>query len=332
MSEALDFLFSRSSNGILVTDSEGCIQQTNAAAAALLDKTGEQLVGSMAQETFRKDAALLSLFMRASDFVDDIPLPRRRVASGTATTLDDGRRMVMLIDVTEQRELDARREAFIMTMAHDLRNPIAALIGYAELIHTVGDLNDEQLLYLSRVRGTATKLHDVAAELVDLAWIEAGMPLQRAPLALQPSIDSVIAELTPMAQAKGIQFFVSVQQPMAQFMGDEARVRLVVFKVIHNAIRYSGVDQVIAVHAWSDAQLVCCSVTDHGIGIAAHEIELVFDRLYRSRDPRVQAVPGGGLGLTMARRIVNRHGGEIWATSELDKGSTFTFKLPALQP
>ncbi|MFN8450325.1 MAG: histidine kinase dimerization/phospho-acceptor domain-containing protein [Anaerolineae bacterium] len=82
--------------------------------------------------------------------------------------------------------------------------PIAALIGYAELINTVGELNPEQELFLSRVRDTARRLHDLAAELVDLAWVEAGMPLRRDPVALGRLIESVIVELTPMAQAKGV--------------------------------------------------------------------------------------------------------------------------------
>lgn len=83
------------------------------------------------------------------------------------------------------------------------------------------------------------------------------------------------------------------------------------------------------IHAWVDGDEVFCSVADRGIGIADDELELVFDRLYRSRDLRVEAIAGGGLGLTMVRTIVQRHGGTIWAASNLDEGSTFTFVLPA---
>jgi two-component system sensor histidine kinase ResE len=331
MTDVLDFVFSRSSNGLLIADAAGQIEQVNPAAAAMLDTAADQLVGGTAQDCFAKNPALLSLFSQPGDLTVDVPLPRRRLASGTATTLADGRRIILLQDVTEQRDLDSRRESFVMTMAHDLRNPIAALIGYAELVHTVGDLSDEQTLYLSRVRDGARRLHDLAAELVDLAWVEGGMPLRRGPVAAQSLIESVIAELTPMAEAKGVTFIISVQQPLPPIMGDEDRIRMLILELIHNSIQYSSTGQSVEVHVWSDSDAVSLSVADRGIGIAEHELELVFDRLYRARDTRVQALPGGGIGLTMARCIVSRHGGSIWATSELDHGSTFSFKLPAIQ-
>jgi signal transduction histidine kinase len=74
-----------------------------------------------------------------------------------------------------------------------------------------------------------------------------------------------------------------------------------------------------------------CTVADQGIGISDNELHLIFDRLYRSGDTRVQSVPGGGLGLTLAKKIVLRHGGDIWVASNLGDGSTFTFVLPAIR-
>ena len=133
-----------------------------------------------------------------------------------------------------------------------------------------------------------------------------------------------------MAQEKQISIFVSVQDPLPEIIGDVERIKLVIRKLLHNAILYSSNEQIVAIHAWGDQQEVFCSLADQGVGIDEDELELVFDRLYRSRDDRVQSLPGGGIGLTIARRIINRHGGEIWAVSSLDKGSTFTFRLPAV--
>jgi signal transduction histidine kinase len=325
-----EFVFLHSSNGILIANASGEIEQVNPAAAALLDVAVDLLTGTAAQTAFAANPALLSLFTKPGEQVTDVRLPQRRLAAGIANTLGDGRRIVLLQDVTEQRELDSRREAFIMTMAHDLRNPIAALIGYADLIDTVGDLNKDQHHFLSRIRDTSAKLHGLAGELVDLAWIEAGMPLKHTPIDLKQPLQSVIEELTPMAQEKQITIFVSVQDPLPEIMGDVERIQLVIRKLLQNAILYSNNEQIVAIHAWSDQQEVFCSLADQGIGIAEDELEMVFDRLYRSPDDRVQSLPGGGLGLTIARRIINRHGGEIWVVSSLDKGSTFTFRLPAV--
>ena len=325
-----EFIFRRSSNGILIASAAGEIEQINPAAAGLLGVAVADVLGRPPEHAFSTNPNLINLFIRPGDQVLDVRLPRRRLAAGIATTLADGRRVVLLQDVTEQRELDARRDAFIATMAHDLRNPVGAMVGYADLISSSGDLNEDQTHFLERMRQTATKLHDVAAELVDLAWVEAGMPLKHVPIELKQPIERVIKQLTPMAEEKQITIVVSVQDPLPLVMGDPDRILMVIHNLLHNAILYSDNEQIVIIHAWGDEQEAYCSVADRGIGITDDELEMVFDRLYRSRDERVQRLPGGGLGLTIARRIINRHGGDIWASSNPGKGSTFTFRLPAV--
>jgi signal transduction histidine kinase len=327
---ASEFVFRRSSNGILIAGADGILEQINPAAAALLGVAVANVLGRPPERSFADNAALVNLFLRADDQILDVRLPRRRLATGIATTLTDGRRVVLLQDVTEQRELDARRDAFIATMAHDLRNPIAALVGYADLVGSLGNLSAEQERFLGRIQQTATKLNDFAADLVDLAWVEAGMPLKHVPIQLKQPIERVIQELTPTAEAKQITIFVSVQDPLPMIMGDPDRIQMVIRNLLRNAILYSDDEQTVMIHAWGDAQEAYCSVADRGFGISDEEIELVFDRMYRSKDERVQNTPGAGLGLTVARRIINRHGGEIWATSNPGKGSTFTLRLPAV--
>ena len=238
--------------------------------------------------------------------------------------------MVLLQDVTEQRDLESRREALVTAVAHDLRNPIAALGGYAELVEKFGELNDNQRRFTLRIQQTTTKIHDVAGPLVDLAWIEAGLPLAHVPIHLNKTIRQVVNKLNSLAREQHITIAFSVQSPMPPVMGDPDRMEIALYNIVHNAIRYSHPEQTIAIHAWSDTHEAYCSVADQGIGITDDELELIFDRLYRSRDERVQSVPGGGLGLTIARTIIRRHGGDIWASSNLGEGSTFTFVLPTV--
>jgi signal transduction histidine kinase len=118
---------------------------------------------------------------------------------------------------------------------------------------------------------------------------------------------------------------------MPLVMGDPERIRTVVYCLLQNAILYSQPEQTVAIHAWGDQQEVYCSVADRGIGISEDEILFIFDRLYRSRDDRVRDTSGGGLGLTIAKTIVRRHGGSLWAVSTLGEGSTFTFVLPTVR-
>lgn len=327
--EHFEFLFHRTADGILIANADGVIERANPAAAMLLAVPIDDLCGKHPSSIFRTNPALLNLFTREGAQTLDVRLPRRRLAVGIASPLQSGERIVLLQDVTEQRDLDSRREALITTMQHDLRNPISAISGFADLMAKMGDLNPQQQHFLNRVRQTTNKLYDVIGTLTDLAWLEAGMPLQHIPINLSEIIDQVTSDLSKMAEAKQISFALSIQDPLPGLMGDVGRIHTVVYHLLHNAILYSEPERIVVIHAWGDSREIYCSVADRGFGISDDEIEMIFDRLYRSKDEQIRDLPGGGLGLTLVRRILLRHGGDIWASSNLGKGSTFTFFLPA---
>jgi two-component system sensor histidine kinase ResE len=329
--QIFQYLFERTADGVIITDDDGTIVRINPAAAALLGLTNEQVRGQKPSVVFRNNLALVNLFKRPGDQVMDVHLSRRRLALGIASMLANGGRMVLLQDVTEQRKLDSRREELIARMAHDLRNPLMAMGGFAELIETMGELTPQQKHFVTRMRQTVSKLYDVAASLVDLAWIEAGLPMQHRPFRLEIQIAQAIADVTRLAQECRIAIAVSLQDPLPMAIGDPDRLYRVVYELLRNAILYSEPDHSVAVHAWGDGHDMYCTVADQGIGISDTEVHLIFDRLYRSNDMRVLAVAGGGLGLTLAKKIVLRHGGDIWAVSNLGEGSTFTFVLPAIR-
>ncbi len=329
--ELQDFILRTTSDGVLAADAEERIQYVNPAAAAMLGITRDELIGYDPRRAFRQNHALINLFTREGEQSLDVRLPRRRLAVGVGRTLETGQRVVVLSDVTEKRELEDRRETLIKAMSHDLRNPISALIGFSDLVEKFGELNDQQAKFLTRIRQTATKLHDVIGPLVDLAWIEAGMPLEHKPAQLRDIINQAVSDATSLAHRQKIVIAVSVQNPMPIVVGDTNRLCQVIFNLLENAILYSHPEQTVVIHGWGDSHEVYCSVADQGIGISDDELELVFDRLYRSTDERVRNIPGGGIGLTMAKTIILRHGGDIWASSNLDEGSTFTFVLPTVE-
>lgn len=326
--QAYQFIFRNTAEGVLITDAHNRLHQINPAASAMLVLPVEAMIGKEPGECFYNNPALLNLFTRSGEQVLDVRLPKRRLAVGLGTSLRTGERLVILQDVTEQRELESRREALIKALTHDLRNPIGALIGYADLISKFGSLTESQQRFTGRILDTATKLHEIIGSLVDLAWLEAGMPMEHVPIELSQTIARVVSELTPLAHEKQVTIAVSLQTPLPSILGDPPRLRMVIYHLLHNAILYSNPEQTVAIHAWGDVHDIYCSVADQGYGIADDELDLVFDRMYRSRDERVQKIAGGGLGLTIARMIIKRHGGDIWAASNFNEGSTFTFVLP----
>jgi len=329
-SQFYEFIFRTTADGILTTDRNNLIEQINPAAAAMLSVTVDEVLGKSAYQIFGNNPAMMNLFTRSGDQVLDVRLPKRRLAVGIATSSKSGSRLVILQDVTEQRDLDSRREALISSVAHDLRNPISALDGFAELVGKFGPLNEQQQHFVNRLRQTTTKIYDVAGELVDLAWIQAGMPMPHMPIQIAQIIDRVVEQLTALAYGRHITIAVSVQSPMPIVMGDPERIQTAIYNILQNALIYSYPEQTVAIHAWGDDHEAYCSVADRGMGIADDELSAIFDRLYRSRDERVREIPGGGLGLTITKAIIKRHGGDIWASSNLNEGSTFTFILPTV--
>ncbi|MCA0453342.1 MAG: HAMP domain-containing histidine kinase [Chloroflexi bacterium] len=326
-----DFIFRTTSDGILVANNQGVIERINPAAAAMLGITVESVVGRQANTVFQQNPGLLNLFIRDGEQTLNVRLPKRRLAIGVANTDASGSRIILLQDITEKQEFESRREVLVTTMAHDLRNPISAIGGFAELVEKFGTLNEQQQKFTTRIKQTASKLYDVAGSLVDLAWIEAGMPLAHQPIDMKSLVDRVVSKLSDMAQEHQVTFATSLQNPLPTVMGDQMRLEIAVHNLLHNAILYSRPETPIAIHAWGDTNELYFSIADRGIGIDDEEIELIFDRLYRSKDERIRELPGGGLGLTMAKTIVKRHGGDIWASSNLGVGSTFTFVLPVVK-
>ncbi len=324
----LDFLFRTAAEGILIMESQGAVARVNPAAAAILGVSPDALIGQRTPVVLRFSPGLMRLMQGRGARQNLIDLPHKRVAMGISEDLPDGGRIVLLHDITERADLDSRREALVRQVAHDFRNPLNALDGYADLVARLGNLSPEQDKFVGRVRQTAQKLYDLSETLVDLAWIEAGMALNPQPCELAHLIREAADEVAKEAQLNGITIVISLQDPIPTLIGDPQRLRQMLICLLKNAVRYSYPESNVAIHAWQDGVEVYCSVGDQGFGITPGEVDMIWDRMWRSNDERVRNVRGGGIGLTFARAIIQRHGGRIWAESELDVGTTVTFVLP----
>jgi two-component system, OmpR family, sensor histidine kinase ResE len=257
----------------------------------------------------------------------DVRLPGNRLATGVAARIED-KRVVLLNDVTEQRELESRREALEKVISHDFRNPLNALAGYADLVIKSGELNPQQEKFMTRIHQTTTKLYEMASKLIDLAWLEAGMPLQHLPVEIAGLTREVMGELSREAQRRNITIINSIPDELPYVMGDPKRLKQTIHNLLDNAIRYSNEGGNVVVHAWHQDDNVFYTVADQGIGISEEEQEKIWDRMWRSSDERVREIPGGGIGLVFAKTIIKRHGGTIQVESDLGEGTTFTFCLP----
>ncbi len=324
----LNFLIQTAAEGILITQVDGYLQRMNPAAAAMLGLAPDETLGEHTATLFSRSPVLARLCNSPGEQQGEVTLPHQRLALGVGADRPSGGRIVIIHDVTERYALDSRREALIRQIAHDFRNPLNAVSGYADLIPRFGDLNADQEKYVMRVIQTSQKLYDLAETLIDLAWVEAGMALTHRPFVVARVIKGAIDSLTPEALENNITLVSSIQDPIPTVIGDSRRIQQAISCLVENSIRYSLPGANVAIHAWQDGPKIYCSVGDQGIGILPEEHDKVWDRMYRANDERVRAIPGGGIGLTFARAIVERHGGQIWLESIIDHGTTVTFMLP----
>jgi PAS domain S-box-containing protein len=238
-------------------------------------------------------------------------------------------------DVTKEVEVDRMKSEFISTVAHELRTPMTSIKGYTDLIlmGTVGAISDMQKQFLTVIKNNADRLSVLVADILDLSRIEMGrIQLNRHYVAVGDLVQDVVSSLANQIAAKEQTLSVAVADDLPDVRLDRDRIIQVLTNLVSNANKYTPVGGAIGISAHIDGPMLVIAVRDTGYGISGADLEKLFDtRFFRANNPNVQFVSGTGLGLIIARSLVEMHGGRIWAESVLDQGSTFTFTIP-LQP
>lgn len=234
-------------------------------------------------------------------------------------------------DLTErkqaERELSRLREEFAAAIVHDLRNPVQAILLQARLLlQSAGDSISVPRSAIQRIEQSGQRLAQMAGDLLDATRIE----LQRLQIDLRPvdilmAVSALIERIRPTLGPHPIELGASGDLPPAPV--DPVRFDQILTNLLDNASKYSASEAPIRVHLGQREGGVFVSVQDHGCGIAESELPRLFDRFYQSGQPR-QRRSGLGLGLYIAKGLVEAHGGRIWVESQLGQGSTFVVWLP----
>ena len=224
-------------------------------------------------------------------------------------------------------QADVQRRNIIADIAHELRTPLTVIQGNLEaLMDGVYDLTPENVAAVHRQTVVLSRL---VADLRDLALAEAGqLRLERQPISLSEVIAQVSEGLEAQARGKGVTLKFEMSNTLPLVEADEQRIAQVLFNMMSNALRHTPSGGTITTSAESRDGRVLVNVRDTGTGIPPEDLPHVFERFYRADRSRARATGGSGLGLTIAKQIVEAHGGQIWARSWLGAGSTFTFSLP----
>ena len=228
-----------------------------------------------------------------------------------------------------ERNEELRRN-MVADVAHELRTPLTNLKGYLEAVSD-GVLTPDAATIRSLYEET-TLLSRLVDDLQELALAEAGqLKLFPQPEDIHELINRVVALMRPRATAKGISVSVEPSQTLPPVNIDAQRISQVLRNLLENAVAHTDKGGTISVAAWQQDNWVKVSVADTGEGIPAEDIPNMFERFYRVDKSRARATGGSGLGLTIAKRLVEAHGGKIEVQSELGKGSRFSFTIPLSQ-
>jgi signal transduction histidine kinase/DNA-binding response OmpR family regulator len=223
---------------------------------------------------------------------------------------------------------------FIANMSHELRTPLSAILGFSELMRTKPREGDGRLVpdeWIEHIHTGGLHLLALINEVLDLAKVEAGrLELDRTPFDLRGLMTETIAGLRPLAERKHLT--ITNLGAIDRLVADRGRVRQILYNLLSNAIKFTPDGGSISVETVADDGFVRMSVTDTGAGIAAADQALIFEEFSQVGEVGIRQ-EGTGLGLALARRLVEAHGGRIELVSELGSGSRFTATFPqAHQP
>ena len=233
-------------------------------------------------------------------------------------------------------QVNTHKSRFLSSMSHELRTPLNAVIGFSDLLNqqSFGPLNEKQFQYAQQISQSGHHLLTLINDLLDMAKIDAGaMEINREIFSIGECIESMVAMMGSQFNKKQLTVKTSIDSSLPEMHGDSRKCKQILLNLLSNAMKFTQEKGQITIEAKQDGEdWIRISVSDTGLGIAPGQLENVFSEFHQVDRARDEALGGIGLGLALTRRLVELHGGEIGVESEVGRGSTFWFTLPAWVP
>ena len=335
----LSEIVSHTSDGVFTIDTEGRITTWNPAMQAIVGYTEAEAIGRRCEELL--GLGLITVLAEEDDggngraggtIATTKAGPTKELRLRTSTIRDDEgappARIVVVRDAGEEMKAEQIKRDFVSMISHELRSPLTPLRGFlASLVEgTVDDSPEKRQEYYRIMLRQAQRLERVVNDMLDVSLIEAGgLVVDLQPVPLDHVLGRLVKEFREQHPDRPV-VLEALREPAIVF-ADPFRVEQVVLNLLSNADKYAPAGLPIDVSTAIGGGSVTISVSDLGEGIAAEHREMIFDRFYRVQDGPASRRPGTGLGLYIARTLVEAMSGRIWVNSEVGAGTTFSFTL-----
>ncbi|MBN8655272.1 MAG: HAMP domain-containing protein [Anaerolineae bacterium] len=335
----LEAIISSSPDPVIVTDHRNRLLLANRAATSALGQGVDDTSSGMETEKVVKLKPLLALLQSTTSEKQsaEIILSDKRTYLATASpVMVEGRqigRVCIMRDVTHFKELDTMKSEFVATVSHDLRSPLTLMRGYATMLDTVGELNEQQVGYVKKIVTGVENMSRLVNNLLDLGRIEFGVGLQVENVLVMDIIERVTSALQLQASQKNIQLTLELPRDMPSMVeADQSLLHQAVYNLVENAIKYTPPLGKVTIRTVSQQDYLIFAIEDSGIGIPEEDVPHLFEKFYRGKQREARSQPGSGLGLAIVYSIAESHRGRIWVESTVGKGSTFFLQVPLVQP
>jgi PAS domain S-box-containing protein len=333
----LEAILNSTPDPVLVTDASNRLILANPAATHIFGVTIRRGERPDLERTIQVKA-LNDLLMSSSGErrSAEIRMPDGKTYLATASAmLAEGRtvgRVCILRDVTQLKEIDTLKSDFVSTVSHDLRSPLTLMRGYATMLEMAGELNDQQKSYTRMIVQGVDNMAKLVNNLLDLGRIDFGVGLQVDSIPVLDILERVTSGLQLHAKQKHITLGVEIPRDMPHAIeADQALLHQAIYNLVENGLKYTPEGGEVTIRLIAAPDTLTFAICDSGIGIPASDLPRLFEKFYRGTNREALSQRGTGLGLAIVKSIAERHGGKVWAESELGEGSTFFLQIPIAQ-
>ena len=330
-------------DGLLVIDKEGVITTCNPALMTLLKLSRNQIVGQKLNSSdLHPNLASITTSptrrARTGVLAKEVTIetPEPKTLQIFATIMIDGDKQPsgevrVVHDVTAERNLEQLKSDFMSTISHELRTPLFSIQGFVQILMEDDMEIDAQTRqeFLTTIHTQALQLSELVNNLLDMARFDEGrLELDKSEVSLLTMLQDTARKLQGFAHQQKITLKSELPETLPTLLGDAERLEQVLTNLVGNGIKFTPEGGQVHLRASATNDEILVEVEDNGIGMPAEALEHIFSRYYQVNDKNKRSARGSGLGLHIAKKVVEGHGGRIWVESTLGHGSTFHFTLP----